>query len=258
MNKLTRSLSLVTAAAMLVSLAACSSSSESTASSEPAAEQEHLTISAYYPMHPSDVAENIPDEGWLMDRMYEEKFNVTFDWYEVPATNEEEIYNITMASGAIPDLVFQSNWTKLNKYKDAWWVLDDFIKGKYPILEDLFFNDSYNYALSANADGVVQVISMLSSQHVGDGLLIRGDLVEDWGITIKNDMTKEEFEELLKLAKEKDPNIMPYMTRMKLKGMIQRLCEGWSGIQQDAFVDAVDNTVKYGGADAHRSRSCTS
>ena len=272
MNKLIRPLSLATAAAMLVSLAACSSSSSSSSSSsaassssagstssaasesanvssEPAAEKEHLTITGYYPMHPSDVAENVPEEGWLMDRMYEEKFNVTFDWYEVPATNEEEIYNITMASGDIPDLVFQGNWTKLNRYKDAWWVLDDFIKGKYPILEDLFYNDAYNYALSANTDGQVQVISMLSSQHVGDGLLIRGDLVEDWGITVENDMTKEEFEELLKLAKEKDPNIMPYMTRMQISGLLQRLCEGWSGISNYAFVDAVDNTVKFGGAD---------
>jgi len=267
-----RILSAAMAAAMLVSMAACSSGASSTApasskapassaapaasssaapaSSEAPAEREVLEISAYYPLHPSAATEDIPEQGWLLDRMYEEKFAVEFDWYEVPATNESETYNITIASGDIPDLVFQNSWTALNNYKDAWWVLDDFVAtGKYPYFKQYQYDDPYNYALSANNDGQVQVFSQWSSQFVGDGLLIRGDLVEDWGLTIENDMTKEEFADLLRFSKEKDPNIVPYMTRKNLNGMIQRLCEGWSGLRENA-VYKEDGTVVWGGAEA--------
>ena len=93
-------------------------------------------------MHASHATDDIPADGWRIDRMYEEMFNVEFDWYEVPATNEEEQYNITIASGDIPDLVFQSNWKKLNNYKDAWWVLDDFLAtGNYPNLSKYTLED---------------------------------------------------------------------------------------------------------------------
>ena len=145
-----RILSAAMAAAMLVSMAACSSSTSSStapasskapassaapaassaapaASSEAAPEKELLKISGYYPMHPSSATEDIPEQGWRIDRMYEEMFNVEFDWYEVPATNEGETFNITIASGDIPDLVFQGSWKNLNNYKDAWWVLDEFL-----------------------------------------------------------------------------------------------------------------------------------
>lgn len=185
----------------------------------------------------------------MLDKMYEEKFGVKWDWYNVPATDEESVFNITMASGDIPDVVVQGSWTKLNKYKDAWWELDDFIKGKYPNLEKYFYDDPYVYALSANQDtGKIQILSNLSEQKVGDVLMVRGDLLEDWGITVKDNMTKEECYELLKTAKEKDPKLTPYMTRMKTAGLIQRLCEGWSGVPQYAFVDT-DNVVKFGSAD---------
>ena len=267
-----RILSAAMAAAMLVSMAACSSGSSSTApssskapassaapaassaapaaSSEAAPEKELLKISGYYPMHPSSATEDIPEQGWRIDRMYEEMFNVEFDWYEVPATNEGETFNITIASGDIPDLVFQGSWKNLNNYKDAWWVLDEFLAtGNYPYLSKYTLEDPYNYALSANNDGNVQILSMWSEQFVGDGLLIRGDLVEDWGLTIENDMTKEEFADLLRFSKEKDPNIVPYMTRKTLNGMVQRLCEGWSGLREN-IVYKEDGTAVWGGAEA--------
>ena len=270
MKKLNRGLSVALAAAMLVSMAACSGSTSSTAasssktpassaasaassaapaSSEAAPEKELLKISGYFHMHPSSAVEDIPEEGWRIDRMYEEMFNVEFDWFEVPATNQEETYNITIASGDIPDFVFQEKWVNLDKYRDAWWVLDDFIKsGNYPYIEEYTYGDPYNYALSVGNDGNVRILSQWSSQFVGDGLLIRGDLVEDWGITVENDMTKEEFADLLRFAKEKDPTVVPYMTRKGLMGLVKRICEGWSGLRHDTFA-LPDGTVVYGPAE---------
>ena len=99
MNKFTRALSALTAAAMLVSLAACSGSNSSSSSSasstagstapstssadgsssaapEQEKERELLTITGYFPMHASSALEDIPADGWMLDKMYEEKFNI--------------------------------------------------------------------------------------------------------------------------------------------------------------------------------------
>ena len=104
MNKLTRALSVMTAAAMLVSLAACSGSNSSSSSSAapggssstggsssqaespsaPVEKREVLTITGYFPMHASSALEDIPEGGWMLDKMYEEKFGVKWDWYNVP------------------------------------------------------------------------------------------------------------------------------------------------------------------------------
>lgn len=210
--------------------------------------REFYTITVYHALHPSSSLEDIPESGYYIDNMYEEMFNVEFDFQYVPATNEEEIFNITMASGDIPDIMTAGNWDRLHKYSEAWWPLNDFIIGKYEYLEKYFFDDPYVYALSAEQDGQIKILSMISEQFIGDVLLVRGDLVEKWGIDLSQVKTKEDWYEVLKFVKSKDDKIIPYMTRKGTNGLIQRLCEGWSGIKEYEFVDE-DNTVKYGAAD---------
>ena len=210
-------------------------------------EKEFYTITMYSALHPSYSLEKIPESGYYLDNLYEEKFNVDFDIQYVPATNEDEVYNITMASGDIPDIM-TGNWDRLHKYSEAWWSLNDFIKGKYENLEKYFLDDPYVYALSAEQDGQIKILNMLSEQYIGDTLLARGDLAEQWGIDFSSVKTKEDWYDVLKLVQSKDDKIIPYMTRKKTEGLIQRLCEGWSGIKQYEFVDE-DNTVKYGAAD---------
>lgn len=212
-------------------------------------EREHLKISVYFPMHPTANLEDIPEGGYMLDKQYEEKFNITLDMRYVPNTNAGEMYNIMMASGDIPDLVKQDSWTDLHKYKDAWWDLSGLISEKYPNLEKAFLEDDYVYTLSKESDGQLKILSWISEQYIGDVLMVRGDLVDKWGINMSDYKTKEDYIELFKLVKEKDPTIIPYMTRYKTGGLIQRLCEGWSGIKQYVFFDLVDSQVKYGSAD---------
>ena len=152
-------------------------------------EKEFYTITMYSALHPSYSLEKIPESGYYLDNLYEEKFNVDFDIQYVPATNEDEVYNITMASGDIPDIM-TGNWDRLHKYSEAWWSLNDFIKGKYENLEKYFLDDPYVYALSAEQDGQIKILNMLSEQYIGDTLLARGDLAEQWGIDFSSIKTK--------------------------------------------------------------------
>ncbi len=211
-------------------------------------EREHLEITVFFPMHPSASLDDVPAEGYMLDRMFGEKFNVTLDIQRVPATNAEENYNTMMASQDIPDVVKQGGWTSLNRYKQAWWPLRDFIVGKCPNLQKYFFDDPFIHALSADENGDVKILSMVSEQYIGDVLLVRGDLVEEWDIDIESYRTKEDIADLLRLVKGKDTDVLPYMTRMGTAGLTDRLCEGWSGIRQYEFVDT-DDVVKYGAAD---------
>ena len=155
-------------------------------------EKEHYTITMYHPLHPTHSLEDIPKSGFYIDNMYEEMFNIEFDIQYVPATNEEEVFNITMASGDIPDLVRAGNLDRLRKYADAWWDLNEFIVGKYANLEKHFFDDPYVHALSAEQNGQIKILSMLSEQFIGDVLLVRGDLVEEWEIDLSTVKTKED------------------------------------------------------------------
>lgn len=238
-----------TPAAVQTSPAATASGTGSDATQEPAPkEREHLDISVYFPMHASASLEDVPEGGYMLDKMYEEKFNITLDIQRIPNTNADEMYNVMIASGDIPDVVKQGSWSKLNKYQEAWWPLNDFIIGKYPNLEEIFFKDPFINALSTGSDGNIKIVSMISDQFIGDVLLVRGDLVEEWGLDIASYKTKEDITELLRMVKEKDPSLVPYMTRFKIDGLIDRLSEGWSGIRKELFVDS-DGQVKYGGAD---------
>ena len=271
MRKFTKALALMLATLMVLALAACSGTttptaaptSAATATTAPATggdataapvepeviERDFYEISAYINMHASAALEDVPEGGYMKEKMFEEMFNVKFDFIRVPATNESEVYNVTMASGDIPDIMTRGNWTDLNKYKEAWKPLDDYIIGKYEYLEEYFYNDPYVYALSAGEDGKVKILSMLSEQFIGDILLIRGDLVEAWDIDINAYKTKEDYADLLRFAQQQDPNITPFMTRMKTEGLINRLCESWSGIRTYEMVDQASDVVMYGAAD---------
>lgn len=257
MKKITKIVAVFLCLIMAFSVVACSKTKNSNDSktgnnsnndTASQSERKFYKISMYSTLHASSSLEDIPEEGFYLDRLYEEKFNVKFDFRYVPSANSEEVFNITMASNDIPDIM-TGNWNNLHKYADAFWDLNDFIIGKYKNLEKYFFDDPYVYALSAEPNGQIKILNMLSEQFLGDTLLVRGDLIEKWGIDLSKVKTKEDWYEVFKLVKEKNPNMVPYMTRKKTEGVIQRLCEGWSGIKQYVFVDEKDNTVKYGAAD---------
>jgi putative aldouronate transport system substrate-binding protein len=209
-----------------------------------------LTISVYTVLHPSANLEDYPaGEVSIGDQAYMDRFNITLDYRRVPNANSDENYNIMLASGDITDVVKMENLGKMAKYRDAWLVLDGYAKDNpdYPNLNEKIYQNEFVRAMIGNDDGEFYLLPKLTEQFMGDTFLVRADLVAQWGLNMDDYVTKEDFYELFKLVEEKSGGkITPYMTRMYRAGLTQRLCEGWSGMREDWYVDPETMQVKFG------------
>ena len=233
-----------------------SSKSESTPAESSAEEQQpdkyadHMDISVYTVLHPSSNLEDYPDgEYSIGDNEYMERFNVTILYTRIPNASQEENFSTMMASQKVNDVVRMENFDRMNKYQEAWMVIDPIAKDNpdYPFLNEKFFQNDTVRTLVGNEAGEYFVLPKLSEQYIGDTLLVREDLCTAWGIDISQYKTKEDFVELFKLVQEKGGGkIKPYETRMKRPGLTQRLCEGFSGMKEDFYVDKETMTVKFG------------
>lgn len=206
-------------------------------------EQPFVEIDIFRICHPSAPLDDIPEGGFPVDNFIEEKFNCKLNVRYVPGANGQEIYNSMMASGEYNTLV-QNGYDNLDKYRDAWAVLNDYIIGKYENLEKHFFNDPIIYAQSANDAGEIRILSSLYSQYMGSTLMVRGDIVEKYDIDLSDVNTKEEWHDLFVFIQENEPDMIPYCTRSFRAGFVNNLCEGWSGMIEEFYVDG--DTVKFG------------
>lgn len=207
---------------------------------------EKIEISIFRVAHPSSSLDDLPEEGFVVDQWIENMFNVKLNVRYVPSVNSAEVYNAMMASRDIPTMV-QYSYETLMKYPDAWATLNDYIIGKYENLEREFFDNPIIYAQSAMSNGDVKILSSLYSQYLGGVLLVRGDILKKYDIDMTSVNTKEEWHELLTFIKENEPDMIPYGTRAQRGGLTYCLCEGWSGIDEDFFIE--DGVVKYGALD---------
>lgn len=209
-------------------------------------EEPVLDISIFRIAHPSAPLDDVPEGGFPVDNVIGEMFNVNLNVRYVPGANGQEVYNSMMAGGEIPTLV-QNGFDNLDKYADAWVVLNDYIIGKYPNLEKAFFDDPVIFAQSANDAGEIKILSSLYSQYMGGTLMVRGDILDKYEIDISDVNTKEEWYDLFTFIKENEPDMIPYCTRAFRAGFVNNLCEGWSGIVEEFFVEG--DTVKFGALD---------
>ncbi|MBQ6716425.1 MAG: extracellular solute-binding protein [Clostridia bacterium] len=208
--------------------------------------EDPIVIDIFRVAHPSSSLTDLPEEGFPVDQLVEEMFNVKLEVRYVPATNANDIYNTMMAANEVNTLV-QNTFANLDKYADAWATLNDYIVGKYANLEAAYFDDPFINAQTAMENGDVRILSTLYSQKQGDILLVRGDLVEKYDVDISEVNTKEEWTDLLAMIKEEEPDVVPYGTRYQRPGLTNRLAFGWSGINEDFFTE--DDTVKFGCTD---------
>ncbi|MBQ6239917.1 MAG: hypothetical protein IJK56_06070 [Firmicutes bacterium] len=211
---------------------------------------DHMDISVYTVLHPSANLEDFPEgEYSIGDNEYMERFNITINYTRVPNANQEENFNLMMASKKVTDVVRMENFDRMNKYQEAWMVIDPIVKDNpdYPFLNEKYYQNDTVRAMVGNDNGEYFVLPKLSDQYIGDTLLVREDLCTEWGIDISQYKTKEDFAELFKLVQEKSGGtITPYETRMKRAGLTQRLCEGFSGMKEDFYVDKNTMEVKFG------------
>lgn len=211
-----------------------------------AEDDERISIDIFRVAHPSSSLSDIPEEGYPVDQVLEEMFGVDINVRYVPNADANDIFGSMMASKK-PNTLVQFGFAELDKYSDAWVTLNDYIIGKYPNLEEKYFNDPYINAQLAMDNGDVKILPSLYSQKLGDILLVRGDILEKYGIDISDVNTKEEWTDLLRTIKENEPDVIPYGTRYQRAGLTNRLAFGWSGINEDFFEE--DGVVKFGATD---------
>lgn len=223
-------------------LAACSG--KSGASSALAGKDQPITMTYFFPMHPSDKMDMFTDDapGFVALR---EKTGVSVKWRLVPGANPEmqnDQYNLMMASGDITNVVCNSV-DSLKRYSEAWLPLDDLVKGnreRYPNLNKYIYDDAYCVKYLADADGKIRIIPQLANRRIGNIAMLRKDLLEKYRLSAPK--TLDEWHAVLTAAK-KDGKL-PYMTRAGRTGL-NSLLEGYmDAIREDYFIE--DGTVKYG------------
>ncbi|MGD6817437.1 extracellular solute-binding protein [Metabacillus sp. 84] len=162
------------------------------------------------------------------------------------STKSEEAFNLMIASGKIPDFVFEKK-ENLNKYgkEGAFIPLEDLIKEHAPHIQSYLDRMPEIMKVSKAADGHLYYLPFIADGEAAEGWFIRKDWLDNLGLEVPQ--TVEEYYKVLKAFKEKDPNgngkadEIPFFTRINTR--IFDLATLWGGFG-DFYVD--DGKVVYG------------
>ncbi|GGD94993.1 extracellular solute-binding protein [Paenibacillus nasutitermitis] len=131
---------------------------------------------------------------------------LNLNYEPLPKDNVSQKISVLLASGDVPDILWipgKSDYFKLAQ-QGAFEPLDDLIKQNIPNISSVFSQDELDVA---KLDGVTYGIPIRIAQKVGNGLLVRTDILSELGL--KAPTTLDEMYKTLKTIKEKK-GIAPY------------------------------------------------
>ena len=204
-----------------------------------------VTIDYYFPMHPSDKAEQFTDDAPGLERL-REKTSVTIKWQLVPGASPQlqiESFNLLMASGNLPDVVCGNPVTMLKLYPDAWIPYDPILRAspdRYPNLTAYILEDPYIMAYLAGSDGHIRIIPEIGARRIGNCFMIRGDLLAAYGLD--DPVTLEDWHTALTRAKA--DGAIPWLTRGQRGGIISLFTGYMDCAAEDYFEE--NGRIKYG------------
>jgi len=145
----------------------------------------------------------------------EEKFNIKFNWTTVPFDGAAEKRQISLASGDYPDLYLLIPWvdrfsqTDLLKFGQQGVILplNDLIDQHAPNIKKVLDSNDYYKAMNTAPDGKIYGLTGLNECfHCSypNKMWVNTKWMEQ--LNIKEPTTTEEFREMLKAFKTKDPN----------------------------------------------------
>jgi putative aldouronate transport system substrate-binding protein len=187
------------------------------------------------------------DDNWETFKKAAEKTNVTLKGVAPKSsTNSEEAFNLMIASGEIPDLVLGTK-ANLNKYgkEGAFLPLKDLIKEHAPNIQKYLDEMPEIEKVSVASDGNLYHLPFIADGEAAEGFFIRKDWLDKLGLEVPQ--TVDEYYEVLKAFREKDPNgngkkdEIPYFTRINYK--VYDLASLWGGFGK-FYIE--DGKVKYG------------
>lgn len=166
------------------------------------------------------------------------------------ATNSEQVFNIMMASGDLPDIVVteRENFFKYGP-EGAFVPLNELIDKYAPNYKKYLESNPNIKKFTTSPDGKIYSINFVPDGEAAEGYFIRQDWLDK--LNLKVPTTVNEYYEVLKAFREKDPNgngkkdEIPFIDRAKGKKTTQ-LCSLWGAY--DAWY-AKDGKVIYGPMD---------
>lgn len=149
------------------------------------------------------------EEGAIIIKMLEEKFNVEIDLWNMEHSRYHELLNLRLASGEIPDVFRMTDPNTLLTYAEQGVLAElpeDFLRKYAPDILKVIEENAPGYMDFGKVNGVQYAIPAINPTNIFRlPLVYRLDWMENVGVT-KTPETLEEFEELMyKFAKE-DPD----------------------------------------------------
>jgi putative aldouronate transport system substrate-binding protein len=235
---------------MIVSFTACSKKPVP----ETAVSETKGTLASEKPIEVRIFTPDRADSPWSNDmpvvKELAKKTNVSFKWEVAPDGMGDEKFNIMMASGDLPDII-NFDYGKMMKYADkgAFEPINQLVEKNAPNINKVFKEDKNVTKSITNSDGKIYMIPNLAVIKPSTVMIARKDWMDK--LNIKTPTTIDEFYNMLKAFKEKDPNgngkadEIPFSTRSK-RGGLMGLTQSW-GIREEFFAE--DGKVKFGSTD---------
>ncbi len=188
------------------------------------------------------------NENWFVKKTIEEETNVKLDimTVEVSSQKYDDKFNLIVASGEMPDMIFQYNGRQANIYAQ---------QGAFIAVED-YYDKAPNLKkfVDENPDLVVQYLASNGKLYTfpgkGQGVgnrrhwIYRKDIFEKNNLTVPT--TSDELYDVCKKLKELYPDTYPIASRKT--GGIELMCPSWNA-QDYEFYDWDNNVFKFGPAE---------
>lgn len=160
--------------------------------------EETTTLSVYAPFvsENTDAVDDFSD--WVVVQQAQEVTNIEIEWTQVPTSQYTELCPIMIASGDYSDMIFSLNqgYSLSRSYAEEVIIdLSDYIYEYAPNYCALVDEIPNGWSKASNEDGTVMAIYSLNSESNQQGVLIRGDWLEDLGLEVPE--TVDQFLDML-------------------------------------------------------------
>lgn len=192
----------------------------------------------------------LPDEvswpysvNWYVKKAIEEETNVKLDIQPVEVSKYTDKFNLIVASGDMPDMIFQYNATQANVYA---------LQGAFITAQDYYDKaPDFKKFVDENNELVRQYLApdgkLYTFPGKGQGVGNRRHWIYRKDVFDKNKLavptTPDELYNICKKLKELYPDSYPIASRKT--GGIELMCPSW-GAYDYAFYDFKNNVFKYG------------
>ena len=213
MKKSRKLLSLILALIMLLSLAACGSAKPAAESKEvqssPASSEaepqgnEHVTLTMYL------LGDRTPDFDQVFDKInarMEEKINATLEIKFLGWGEYEQQYPLLFASDDF-DLIYSADWAFYNSQasKQGFYeITKEALEAYAPMTAASMYEDAWE---QAKVDGKVYMLPMNYKELTAYVFLVRGDLMDKYGITKLEGI--DDLEAYLEAVAKNEPGMIP-------------------------------------------------